>query len=109
MGRAFFNALRDSFSYGWNTLSGHMQAAGLNPVIKDIVSSDRVPETRRKSTFNAMQAPFKWARLMAERGAPNAMTPQEIDLLERKALEEVMSGSYVRYDIYVICGRKPLL
>ncbi|KAI0131210.1 hypothetical protein F4814DRAFT_445352 [Daldinia grandis] len=108
MGRAFSNALRDNFSHGWNTLSGHMQAAGLNPVIKDIVSSDRVPETRGKSTFNGIQPQFKWARLMTERGAPNAMTPQEIDRLEEKALEEIVSGSYVRYDIYVICGRKPL-
>ncbi|KAF3071092.1 methyltransferase [Daldinia childiae] len=108
MGRAFVNALRHSFSYGWNTLPGHMQAAGLSPVIKDIISSDRVSETRTKSTINGMQAPFKWARLMTKRGAPSAMTFQEIDLLEKKALDEVMSGSYIRYDIYVICGRKPL-
>ncbi|KAI1655852.1 S-adenosyl-L-methionine-dependent methyltransferase [Daldinia decipiens] len=106
--RVFFNALRDSFSYGWIELVGHMQAAGLNPVIKDIASSDRVPETREKSTLNGMQAPFKWARLMTERGAPNAMTSQEIDLLEKEALEEVFSDTYIIYDIYVICGRKPL-
>lgn len=108
MGRAFFNALRESFSYGWNTLPGHMQAAGLDPVLKDIVSSDRVPETREKSTINSIQPVFKWARLMTERGAPGAMTSEEIERLEKKAYEEIRSGSYVRYDIYVICGRRPL-
>ncbi|KAI0842423.1 hypothetical protein F5Y06DRAFT_127382 [Hypoxylon sp. FL0890] len=108
LGRSFSNAFGERFSHGWNTIPEHMRAAGLNPAPKDIVSSDRVPETRERSTINSLQPLLKWARLMSERGAPGAMSFDEIERLEKKAYEEIKSGSYVRYDLHVACGQKPI-
>ncbi|KAI1139168.1 S-adenosyl-L-methionine-dependent methyltransferase [Hypoxylon sp. FL0543] len=108
MGRSFSKALGERFRHGWNTIPEHMRAAGLNPVHKDIVSSDRVPETRERCTVNSIQPLVKWARLMNERGAPGAMSLDEIERLEGKAYEEAESGSYVRYDLHVACGQKPM-
>ncbi|KAI0012740.1 S-adenosyl-L-methionine-dependent methyltransferase [Xylariaceae sp. FL0662B] len=108
MGRSFAKAFGERFSHGWNTIPEHMRAAGLNTAPVDIVSSDRVPETRERSTINSIQPLFKWARLISERGASGAMSFDEIERLEKKAYEEIKSGSYVRYDLYVACGQKPI-
>ncbi|KAI1288785.1 S-adenosyl-L-methionine-dependent methyltransferase [Xylaria venustula] len=84
IGYAFRDALMERFEHGWSTLPQIMRDAGLTSVLSDIVSSDRLPETREKLTTTGMQAIFSWARLMTERGAKGAL-----------------------YDIYVFCGQKP--
>ncbi|KAI1827541.1 hypothetical protein F4861DRAFT_369582 [Xylaria intraflava] len=108
LGRAFTAALSDRLRHGWNTLPGHMEAAGLRPVLRDIVSSDRLPETRERATVNSNLAFLSTMRVLSKKGAPGAMTSEEIDALETKVHEEIRSGAYLRYDIHVIVGRKPL-
>ncbi|KAI1267655.1 hypothetical protein F5Y18DRAFT_443405 [Xylariaceae sp. FL1019] len=106
MGYSFRDALRLRFSHGWFTLPNKMRDAGLTTVQSDIVSSDRLAETRKNTTLNAMQAIFSWARLMIERGIPGSMSPEELGSMEKKIYEDFESGCYVRYDIYVACGQK---
>ncbi|KAI1371658.1 S-adenosyl-L-methionine-dependent methyltransferase [Hypoxylon crocopeplum] len=108
MANAFINALRERFEYGWNTLPGHMEAAGLTSVITDMLSSDRVPSTRERLTTITMSLAFRWARMMTERKAPGSMSADEVNRLEKEAYDDIKSGCYIRYNIYVICGRKPL-
>ncbi|KAI1169039.1 S-adenosyl-L-methionine-dependent methyltransferase [Nemania serpens] len=108
MGYAFRDALRERFEHGWSTLPKNMTDAGLTPVVSDVVSSDRLPETRAQLTITGLQAIFSWARLMTERGVKGSLSSDELESLERKAYEDVRSGCYVRYDIYVTCGQKPL-
>ncbi|KAI0096805.1 S-adenosyl-L-methionine-dependent methyltransferase [Nemania sp. FL0031] len=109
IGYAFRDALRERFQHGWSTLPKNMTDAGLTSVVSDIVSSDRLPETRDKLTITGMQAIFSWARLMTERGVEGSLSNKELDSLEKKVHEEdIKSGCYVRYDIYVFCGQKPL-
>ncbi|KAI2634468.1 S-adenosyl-L-methionine-dependent methyltransferase [Xylaria nigripes] len=107
LGRAFAATFQGRLQHGWNTLPAHMEAAGLCDVSRDIVSSDRLPETRERSTLNSTLAILSTLRLMAERKEPGAMTFEEIDALENRAYEDIKSGTYVRYDIHVIIGRKP--
>ncbi|OTA53847.1 hypothetical protein K449DRAFT_439787 [Hypoxylon sp. EC38] len=104
---AFTDALRERFENGWCTLPRHMREAGFVPVVSDIVSSDRVPKTRKELTINAIKVIFSWARLMTERGAPNSMTMDHLERLEDEAYRDIESGCYLRYDIYVTRGRKP--
>ncbi|KAI0384041.1 S-adenosyl-L-methionine-dependent methyltransferase [Hypomontagnella monticulosa] len=104
---AFVHAFQDQFAYGWSTLPGHMKAAGLT-VATDVVSSDRVPSTRERLSVITMGLMFRWARLMAERKAPGSMSDDELECLEKEAYDDIKSGCYLRYDIYIACGRKPL-
>ncbi|KAI1109695.1 hypothetical protein F5Y14DRAFT_394684 [Nemania sp. NC0429] len=107
LGRAFGGALHERFSHGWNRLQSCMDAAGLIESSRDTVSSDRVPGTRERSTKSSVLAPLAWMRLISERGAPGALTSDEIVQLEADVQEDIASGAYVRYDIYTTYGRKP--
>ncbi|KAL1872693.1 hypothetical protein Daus18300_004239 [Diaporthe australafricana] len=98
--------MRDRFQCGWSTLPGDMRAAGLDSVDSDCVSSDRLPETRKKAAENAMTAIFSWLRMVASKGA--GMTIEELDLAETRASEENKAGAYVRYEVYTAIGKKIL-
>ncbi|TGJ80277.1 hypothetical protein E0Z10_g8484 [Xylaria hypoxylon] len=103
----FNTAIQEQISYGWSTLPTHMQEAGLHPIVRDIVSSDRIADTRERVTTNSIRVALAWARLMAARGTPGAMTAEEVDQLETNVQKDIESGAYLRYDIHIICGRKP--
>jgi uncharacterized protein YjiS (DUF1127 family) len=106
MGISFRDALKERFGHGWNTLPTDMEAAGLDSVSTDLLSSDRVPETREDMTANGMQAIFSWARRMTERGELGAMTLDDLIIIETQAYKDIRSGCYVRFDVYVTRGRK---
>ncbi|KAI0424308.1 S-adenosyl-L-methionine-dependent methyltransferase [Xylaria sp. FL1042] len=98
--------MRDRFQCGWSTLAGDMRTAGLDSVDSDCVSSDRLPETRKKIGENAMTSIFSWLRALALKGV--GMTNEELDLAEKRASEEIEVGAYVRYEVYVVTGKKIL-
>ncbi|KAI0378888.1 S-adenosyl-L-methionine-dependent methyltransferase [Hypomontagnella monticulosa] len=98
--------LRDRFQCGWSTLAGDMRAAGLDSVDRDCVSSDRLPETRKETVENAMTAIFSWLHVLASKGV--GMTNEELDLAEKRASEEIEAGAYVRYEVYIVTGKKIL-
>lgn len=84
-----------------------MRSAGLVRVDEDIVSSDRDVETREALTANGMLAIFAWAKLMSARGMPGSSPMDELKKLEAQAYENIRSGCYVRFDIYIALGFKP--
>ncbi|KAI1351334.1 S-adenosyl-L-methionine-dependent methyltransferase [Xylaria sp. FL0043] len=98
--------MRDRFQCGWSTLAGDMRAAGLDSVDSDCVSSDRLPETRKKIGENAMTSIFSWLRALASKGV--GMTDEELDLAQKRASEEIEAGAYVRYEVYIVTGKKIL-
>lgn len=106
LGDKWREEMRDRFQCGWSTLPADMQAAGLVTVDSDCVSSDRLPDTRKKTLENAMTAIFSWLRMVASKGV--GMTIEELDLAEKRAIEEVEAGAYVRYEIYTVTGQKIL-
>ncbi|KAI0157902.1 S-adenosyl-L-methionine-dependent methyltransferase [Hypoxylon sp. FL1284] len=99
-------ALRERFQCGWSTLAGNMRAAGLESIESDCVGSDRLPETRKETTANAMTAIFPWLRTLASKGV--GMTKEELDLAEKQAGKEIEAGAYVRYEVYTFTGKKIL-
>ncbi|KAJ2989840.1 hypothetical protein NUW58_g3260 [Xylaria curta] len=106
LGQTFGTALRERFLHGWNTLPTYMQAAGLQAVSRDTVSSDRIPESREMTTRSSILAPLAWMELMAERNAPGALASDDINQLAVDVDEDIKSGAYVRYDIHTVYGRK---
>ncbi|ROW16720.1 hypothetical protein VPNG_01641 [Cytospora leucostoma] len=98
--------MRERFQCGWSTLPADMRAAGLISVESDCVSSDRVPETRKAVGLNGMVAILYWLRKLAANGVPGSMTADEVELTEKRAREEIDSGAYVRFEIYVTSGQK---
>ena len=107
IGSLMRESLREKFSYGWSTLPQSMESAGLVHVGEDIVSSDRVVETREALTANGMVATFDWAKLMSKRGMPGSCSMDKLLELEEQARKDVSSGCYVRFDIHITLGFKP--
>ncbi|KAI0431113.1 hypothetical protein F5Y09DRAFT_305971 [Xylaria sp. FL1042] len=107
MGKAFSAALHEQFQHGWNTLPGQMRAAGFTSVISDIVSSDRVLETRADMTASILSLVFTWARMMTERGVSGPLFGDHLDDLQKVVNEEIQSGGYFKFNIHVACAQKP--
>ncbi|PVH95576.1 hypothetical protein DM02DRAFT_689914 [Periconia macrospinosa] len=108
MGKQFRIGLRERFEHGWNTLSEDMKSCGLASVKTDMVSSDRVSDTRERMTSNGMQAIFSWARLMALNGVPLEVEASCLDEMEQAAFGDIKSGCYVRFNIHIAYGKKAL-
>ncbi len=106
MGIVFREALKEKFAYGWSTLPQIMSDSGLVRVDEDIVSSDRIVETREALTANGMAAVFDWARLMSKRGMPGSRSMEELRELEERAFNDIKSGCYVRSDVHIVLGFK---
>lgn len=102
MASRFQAALKERLLYGWSTLPGLMKEAGLVRVDEDIVSSDRVPETRQALTVAGNVALFAWAKQMTSRGMPDSLSMDELEKLEALAEQDVKSGCYSRFDIHII-------
>ncbi|KAI4233490.1 MAG: hypothetical protein LQ352_008247 [Teloschistes flavicans] len=104
MSSRFRAAFKERLLYGWSSLPRLMKEAGLVHVDEEIVSSDRVPETRQALTTNGNVALFAWAKQMTSRGMPDSLSTDELEKLEALAEQEVKSGCYVRFDIHIITG-----
>ncbi|KAF2634687.1 hypothetical protein P280DRAFT_463175 [Massarina eburnea CBS 473.64] len=98
----------DRFRAGFNTLAENMEKAGLGEVITDLVSNDRVPETRESLARNGIEVIMGFHGRMHEIGAPGAWSRAELEELEKGFEKDLESGAYVRYDIHIAIGTKPL-
>lgn len=107
MGSMFTAALHDQLEHGWNTLPGQLRGAGFTSVVSDVITSDRVPETREHITASILSLVFTWARMMTERGASGAAFSDDVDNLEKVVHEEIKSGGYMKFNIHVACAQKP--
>ena len=83
-----------------------MEKCGLR-VETDVVSSDRVVDTRRALTENGLVALLGFARMLAAKQAPGAISTAQIQEMEGAAIREIESGCYVRYDVHTAIGFKP--
>lgn len=104
MGSLFRESLRERLSCGWSTLGQIMKAEGLLHVNEDMVSSDRIPDTRKALTLNGMRAIFGWARNKLDHDAPGSLSMDQLQTLEAQAEKDIESGCYVRFDIHVFTG-----
>ncbi|KAJ5814872.1 S-adenosyl-L-methionine-dependent methyltransferase [Penicillium riverlandense] len=93
------------FRVGYKTLPDEMKAAGLTEIGMEIVGSDRVKSTLGPYTANSMCVCFQWARSGKD---PIPFSKEELDQLEAQAFRDIASGGYVRFDIHVNWGFRPL-
>ena len=108
MGTIFRESLQERLSSGWSTLGPIIQAAGLIDLEEDIVSSDRIADTRKSLTLNGMRAIFAWARHKMDHNAPGSLSMDQMQTLESQAERDIESGCYVRFDIHIFLGTKPM-
>ncbi|KAL8723971.1 MAG: hypothetical protein Q9181_007048 [Wetmoreana brouardii] len=104
VGSLFREGLKEKFAYGWNTLPQIMRTTGFVDVVEDIVSSDRVAETRQALTANGMRAMCAWAKYRMDRDAPGSPSLNELQEIEAQAWKDIQSGCYVRFDIHIVVG-----
>ncbi|TGO13377.1 hypothetical protein BTUL_0070g00050 [Botrytis tulipae] len=102
----FKEGMKDNFSYGWKVLPRIYEEYGMRDVVEDIVSSDRIVETRAAMANNAMDAIFGWARLVSSRNLDDLLSAEELVRLEREVEREIASGCYIKYDVHVVLGFK---
>ncbi|KAI1113872.1 S-adenosyl-L-methionine-dependent methyltransferase [Nemania sp. NC0429] len=106
IGDLFQNSLRGRLAHGWNTLPDHMRAAGLTSVTSDVFDSERAPQIRKRSTVTIVNLVFTWAHMVNSKTPSGSMFNDDLNNLRREVLEEVESGTYLRYNVHVACGRK---
>jgi len=99
--------MKERVAHGWNELPALIKEAGLDMVVADVVSSDRVLKGRRGYSGNLIKLFFGGSRLATEQGTPGAKSFAKIDRSEKQLMEEIESGSYCWTDIHSTIGRKP--
>lgn len=98
----------ERLKYGWSTLPTIFREEGLEGVETDVVSIDRVVETREMWTASGMIGIFGWLRSVAGLGGEGVWSLEEIDVVEEGVRRDIRSGGYSRFEIYVSWGRKGL-
>ncbi|KAI0470095.1 S-adenosyl-L-methionine-dependent methyltransferase [Xylariaceae sp. FL0804] len=102
----FIAAFADRFKHGWNNLPDDMRTAGLTSVARDVVSSDRVPETRALVTANHARLGLEYIQRSVN--TPGGLTSDQYEALEKRVSADIASGCYERFEMYVVYGQKPM-
>lgn len=105
MSKLFKDVLAEKTPFGWNDLPDLMEAATMSGIQRDVVSTDRLPETRWALSVNVMVAMCLFAEIMAKQGVIS-LTEQELEQLGSQGFMDIDSGCYVRYDIHTAIGFK---
>lgn len=103
----FINRYRSRLDYGWSTLPGIFEELGLQDLRTDVVSSDRVPETRTGMTRVLSMGIFEWLRAMASESQDAVWLGEDIPDLQANTNKDIESGAYARFDIHIAMGSKP--
>lgn len=104
VGRRFQEGISHRLQFGYSTLPVVLEQQGFHNIFQDVVASDRVPETREALTRASYDGIFGWAHMLRMRNVDGAWTLDEIEELKAKTKEEIDSGCYCRYEIYVTIG-----
>lgn len=96
------------FEYPCKELAGLFRTAGFQNVVHEMMSSDRIPETRR-AWAECNFSPMSQALLMTQRrkGA-DGYSPEDCAKLMDKIRAEADAGIiYSRFDLHLFVGQKP--
>lgn len=103
----FAKDCRHMLKYGWSTLPGIFRELGLRGVETDIVSVDRIVETREAWTRSGMVGTFGWLRLVVSgAGSEEVSSLKKVEQLDMEVANDIESGGYSRFEIYVTWGPK---
>ena len=92
--------------YGWNVLRDIFLDVGMKDVDVDIVTSDRLTETRYVATLCTMRMCTGSLRRMIKTGSLQSLDIAEFDKLEEMAYKEIEAGGFYRSKMYISFGFK---
>ena len=88
-------------------LGNMLASVGFEDVREDVVSSDRVAETREGATTAVLQSLLPVLRRFARQDG-FCLTPEEVEDLVQGAEEEIKHGKvYGVFDMHIVMGQKP--
>ena len=80
------------------------QDAGLHNIEEDVSSTDRLPELRQKFTDQMVGALFRLLKNLASTKTEGYWSEEEVDGFHEKAVADMQSGAYLRWDLHVTIG-----
>lgn len=104
----FNNTLIKRFGYSFPSLQKLFEDARLQRVEEDVLSTDRLPEQRDDFTDLGIRAVFGGLRNLAKVKAEGYWDEEEVEKRRALAVSDKESGSYLRWDIHVAVGFKPV-
>ncbi|KAF2632700.1 S-adenosyl-L-methionine-dependent methyltransferase [Macroventuria anomochaeta] len=102
------NTLIQRFGYSFPSLTRLFEDAGLKGVEEDVLSTDRLPEQRGEFTDLGIGAVFGGLRNLARVREEGRWDEGEVERRRGLAVGDRESGAYLRWDIHVGVGFKPL-
>lgn len=108
LARKFIDAMYPHFNFSYPTITTLYEQTGLVGILQDVVASDNVADTRAELTRLSYSGIFGWARMMSCLDALDSWSEAEVEELESACESDIRSGSYLRYDIFVTVGFKPI-
>jgi ubiquinone/menaquinone biosynthesis C-methylase UbiE len=92
------------FGFSFPDFGDLFRSAGLEHVVEDVISTDRLSEQRREFTEIGIGAVFGGLRNLSKAGEEGYWSVQEVDERRAAAVEDMQSGAYLRWDIHVGVG-----
>lgn len=100
------NTLNERSQHGYRILPDLYKRHGLSRISQDVLSTDRIPDTREAFTRITLRGLLAWARQIAKTEKPGFWTMQELEGMETRCEEEIDAGAYIRFEIEVTIGFK---
>ncbi|KAF2476362.1 uncharacterized protein BDR25DRAFT_277426 [Lindgomyces ingoldianus] len=100
--------LKERFGYNFPNWMNMFTEAGLQNVEEDVLSTDRLPEQRSDFTEIGLGAVFGGLKNLSSTKTEGYWTEQEVGEYRQKAIEDMKSGAYLRWDLHVSIGFKAL-
>lgn len=99
-------SLQKRFGYNFPEWARLFEGAGLEDVEEDVCSTDRLVEQRRDFTEIGIGAVLGGLANMAKNlaGQEGVWSVEETEEARRKAIEDMESGAYLRWDLHVTIG-----
>ncbi|KAF2192556.1 hypothetical protein K469DRAFT_694643 [Zopfia rhizophila CBS 207.26] len=102
------NTLKQRFGYNFPNWMEMYTKADLKNIEEDVISTDRLPEQRPHFTEIGIGAVLGGLGNLAKTKAEGYWTEEEVNEYKKKAIEDMKSGAYLRWDIHVSIGFKPI-
>lgn len=106
--RQLNTTLRKRFGFSFPDFGQLFRDAGLEGVEEDVISTDRLAEQRREFTEIGVGAVFGGLSNLSKAGEDGYWTKEEVEERRALAVRDMESGAYLRWDIHVAVGFKPV-
>lgn len=99
--------LNERFGFNFPDFTKMFEETGLQNVEEDVLSTDRFPEQRPDFTEIGIGAVIGGLKNLASIEGQGYWSVQEVDEYKEKAIGDMKSGAYFRWDLHVTVGFTP--